>query len=216
LKTATEQEKAAIQQRIGHSLENRVIRLKEGAQAYTATFFGQPEIAKNVKRIFLSVDDGGYYERIFGPEMTAEKVIIAHKIKTFVDSYVSSFATLRRKSQASDNLVEIYTPILGASLAAKHGDVVHQVMPQCSLFLCGTIYRDLVNLQQVEAHNIPETLEKIGINLIQEHLEHIIDFAKGNKDKADRSWPVLLKSNAFYNYVMAYMEGIRKASNKAA
>ena len=60
LKTATSEEQAAIQRRIGHTLDGRIIRLKEGAQAYTATFYGQPEIAKkNVKKIFLSVDDGG-------------------------------------------------------------------------------------------------------------------------------------------------------------
>ena len=71
LKSATVEEKAAIQRRIGHSLENRIIRLKDGAQAYTATFFQQPEIAKkNPKRIFLSIEDGGNYERIFSADMT--------------------------------------------------------------------------------------------------------------------------------------------------
>src|SRR5438045_9355748 len=60
LKASTPDEKAAIEQRIGRTLEGRVIRLKEGAQAYTATFYGQPEIAKkNPKKIFLSVSDGG-------------------------------------------------------------------------------------------------------------------------------------------------------------
>jgi hypothetical protein len=210
LKTATEEEKAAIQQRITHPLEGRVIRLKDGAQAYTATFYGQPEIAKkNVKKIFLSVDDGGYYERIFSTDMTAEKVIIAHEIKEFVDEFIRSYTTNKRKSQAGVNAAEIDAPILGEALAKKHGDVIHQVMPQCSLFLCGTLYRDLVSLQDFQPSKIPDTLKERGVALIREHLMYVIDFAKNNRDKADRSWPVLLKSNTFFTHIMAYLAGIR-------
>ncbi|MHC2394559.1 hypothetical protein [Bradyrhizobium liaoningense] len=49
--------------------------------------------------------------------------------------------------------------------------------------------------------------------LIRAHLLHIIDFAKNNKDKADKSWPVLLKSNAFFNHInhiTAYVAGVAK------
>jgi hypothetical protein len=105
LKSATPEELVAIQRRIGHPLENRIIRLEDGAQAYTATFYGQPEIAKkNLAKIFLSVADGGNYERIFSAEMTAEKVVIAHKIKLFVDDFVKRFGGIRRKLQASDDV----------------------------------------------------------------------------------------------------------------
>jgi hypothetical protein len=98
LNNATPEEKAAIETRIGHGLDGRIIRLKEGAQAYTATFYGQPEVAKkNPAKIFLSVSDGGNYERIFSADMTAEKMIIAHEIKTFVDDFVRRFASIRRK-----------------------------------------------------------------------------------------------------------------------
>jgi AIPR protein len=66
LKNATPEEITAIEKRIGRSLDARTIRLKDGAQAYTATFYGQPELAKkNPKKIFLSVDDGGSFEKIF-------------------------------------------------------------------------------------------------------------------------------------------------------
>jgi hypothetical protein len=208
LKNATPEERAAIQQRIGRPLEDRTIRLKDGAQAYTATFYGQPEIAKkNPKKIFLSVEDGGSYERIFSPEMTAEKMIIAHEIKVFVDDFVRTFATIRRKAQASDNLQVAYEPILGAELAAQHSDVIHQVMAQCSLFLCGTIYKDLVDLQKMDPCSIPQILKEDGYPLIRAHLQYIIDYATSNKDKADRSWPVLLKSNAFFTFITAYLAG---------
>lgn len=46
--------------------------------------------------------------------------------------------------------------------------------------------------------------------LIQEHLGLIVEYAKKNKDKADRSWPTLLKSNTFFGYITAYLAGVRK------
>jgi hypothetical protein len=192
-------------------LEGRIIRLKDGAQAYTATFYGQPEVAKkNPKRIFLSTEDGGNYERIFSADLTAEKMIIAFQIKTFVDDFVRRFSAIRRKVQASDDIKAAYRPVLGEQLAAQHSDVIHQVMAQCSLFLCGTLFKDLVELQGKDPSAIPEELQKVGSSLIQEHLLYILDYARKNKDKADRSWPVLLKSNQFFVFITAYLAGIRK------
>ena len=210
LKSLTEQEMETIKQRIGHqSLEDRIIKLKEGAQAYTATFYQQPEIAKkNPKKIFLSSEDGGQFEKIFSTDMTAEKVIIAHKIKTFVDSLVRRFAGIRRKLQAADDVEAAYAPVIGATLAAFPD--IHQVIPQCSLFICGTVYRDCVQLQGNAPSSIPAILEQRGNALIQEHLGLIVEYAKNNKDKADRSWPTLLKSNTFFSYISAYLSGIRK------
>jgi hypothetical protein len=211
LKSATPEELAVIGRRIGHTLEDRVIRLKDGAQAYTATFYGQPEVAKkNPAKIFLSVADGGNYERIFSADMTAEKVVIAHKIKLFVDDFVRRFAGIRRKLQATDDVVAAYRPILGEELTRKHNSVIHQVMAQCSLFVCGTIYKDLVDFKKKDPAEIPEILRIQGDTLIREHLLYIIDYAKGNKDKADRSWPVLLKSNTFFTYITTYLAGIRR------
>jgi AIPR protein len=46
LSNLTENEKVALARRIGHSIDGRIIRWKDGAQAYTATFYGQPENAK--------------------------------------------------------------------------------------------------------------------------------------------------------------------------
>ena len=128
LDSATAEEKAAISQRISHEVSGRVIKLKEAAQAYTSTFYGQPEIAKkNVRKIFLLVEDGGYYERIFSSAMTGEKIIIAHKIKIFVDDFVKKFATVRRRVQGSDlpDIISGYETILGVELAEKDYDVAH-------------------------------------------------------------------------------------------
>jgi hypothetical protein len=101
-------------------------------------------------------------------------------------------------------------------LANGYKDVVHQVLPQCSLFLCGTIYKDLVDFQKKDPSTIPAFLQTDGRALIQEHLLHILNYAKGNRSKADKSWPVLLKSNAFFSYITAYLKGMRAASPTAS
>jgi hypothetical protein len=215
LKNATPEEITAIEKRIGHSLDARTIRLKDGAQAYTATFYGQPELAKkNPKKIFLSVDDGGSFEKIFSSDMTAEKMIVAHEIKLFVEEFVKQFSIIRRKTQAADNLCVAYEPVLGKNLSALHSEVIHQVLAQCSLFLCGTIFKDLVEMQKMDFRSIPAFLAQNGSTLMQEHLLHTINYAKANKDKADKSWPVLLKSNTFFTYIVAYLQGIRQGTGK--
>ena len=67
-----------------------------------------------------------------------------------------------------------------------------------------------MGLQGKDPSEIPAVLSKEGPALIKEHLLHILDYASKNKDKADRSWPVLLKSNQFFLYVTAYLAGIRR------
>ena len=214
LKSLTEEEKDTIKHQIANpTIQDRTIKLKEGAQAYTATFYQQPEIAKkNPKRIFLSIDDGGLFERIFSSEMTAEKIIVAHEIKAFVDDFVRRFGKARRKLREGDDVSLAYAPIVGSTLA-EYPDI-HQVIPQCSLFICGTLYKDLVGFQGNPFSSIPGILSCRGDELVREHLHVVVDFAKNNKDKADRSWPTLLKSNAFFGFITAYLEGLRRNENQ--
>lgn len=216
LKASTAEEKAAIEKRIGKPLEGRAISLKEAAQAYTATFYGQPEVAKkNVGRIFSAVADGGHFERIFSSEMTAEKVITAWQIKIVVDDFVKRFSSARKKLQPSDDVSEAYKPILGKVLTEESKDSIHQVMPQCSLFLCGILYKDMVDLEGLDPNKVPEILKISGQQRMQDLLYHLVVFAKNNKDKANKSWPVLLKSNAFFTYVCTYLQGIRAGKQNA-
>jgi hypothetical protein len=69
-----------------------------------------------------------------------------------------------------------------------------------------------VDFQKKDPSEIPKLLQENGRALIQEHLLHILSYARKNKSKADKSWPVLLKSNAFFGFVTAYLEGIRLGS----
>src|SRR5207248_404200 len=110
---------------------------------------------------------GGHFERIFSSEMTAEKLIISYGIKIHVDQFVRRFTSLRKKAQASENTEAIYARVLGASLAKRHITAVQQVMPQCSVFLCGIIYKDLVELGGMDPSKILDSLKTNGDSLIQ-------------------------------------------------
>ena len=96
-------------------------------------------------------------------------------------------------------------------MAAAHTDVIDQVIPPRSLFVGGTIFKDLAELRNQDPSTIPDILIGDGASLIQDHLLHIISFAKSIREKADKSWPTMLKSNTFFNYVVAYLRGIRRA-----
>lgn len=120
----TDAEKQKIEQRIGYSLEGRIIKLKEGAQAYVATYFRQPELAKkSVSQIFLSTEDGGSFERVFNDELSAEKLIIAQQIKWHVDGFVKQFMTRKRRKDRVADWKKDYIELLGAELISKHSDV---------------------------------------------------------------------------------------------
>lgn len=210
LASATVNEKAAIETRIGGTLVDQVIRLKEGTQAYVATFFGQPELAKkNVKKIFASSKDGGYFERVFSADMTAHKVIIAHQLKACTDSFVKRFSTKKRRKDRVENWKTDYSELLGSKIVEEFPDDVDQVMPQCSVFLCATIFRDFKEFLHKDPSELPGHLQENGDKLIREHLYYILMYARENKSRAGKSWPVLLKSNSFFERVCSYVQGIR-------
>jgi hypothetical protein len=212
LATSTEDERAAIERRIGGPLDGHTIKLKEGAQAYVATFFSQPELAKkNVKKIFTSIDNGGFYERVFSAEMTAEKLIIAHQLKAHVDSFVKRFSACKRKRDKAPDWESHYESLLGNDIVRNFAEEIDQVMPQCAIFVCGTVFRDFCDFQRRDPSELPHFLGGEGDSIIREHLCHILICAKRNKSRANKSWPALLKSNSFFERVCAYIEGIRAA-----
>ena len=142
--------------------------------------------------------------------MTAERVIIAHQLKTHVDSFVKRFATCKRRRDRVEDWKAIYCELLGSEIVDRFSEDIEQVMPQCSIFVCGTIFRDFVDFQQKDPTDLPPCLNLEGDDWIREHLNHILQFAKANKSRASKSWPSLLKSNSFFERVCGYIQGIRR------
>lgn len=200
-------ERESIEQRIGRSLEDRVIGIKEGTQAYVSTFFREPELAKkNVKRMFLGSQDGGYFERIFSEDLSAEKFVVAQQIKWLVDDFVKQFMTRKRRKARVENWYEDYKDLLGENLMKDHSDVIDQVVPQSSIFLCAILFEEQVRILQVAPEDLEEQL-KVSIEPMLDKLYMVIGFAKANPQIANKSWPTLLKSQPFFENVVSYLKG---------
>lgn len=202
----TTAERSAIENQIKGSLDDRIIRLKEGAQAYTATYMRQPEWAKkNPKRIFLGAEDGGYFDRVFSSELTAEKFVAAHRLAQCVNEYVRQFMTRKRRKERVADWRTDYKELLGSRLVEKHGTIVDQVIPQSALFLTAMVFDLRVTIQSHVIADVISELEKeneILNNLIFDAIE-----VAQHDPSLSKSWPTLLKSQPFFDKVTSFQRG---------
>lgn len=205
----TDTEQVAASQRIGRKLEGRVIALKDGAQAYTATYFRNPELAKkDPQKIFMGIHDGGYFEKIFDDEITAEKFSTAQQIKGLVDSFVNQFMTRKRRKNRVADWQSEYKELSGEGLVEKWGDKLDQVIPQSGIFLCAILFEDHVRAQNKQPESLLRTLGSSSGNvLVQDALGVIISQGVNTPGMANKSWPTLLKSQTFFELISAYMKG---------
>jgi len=209
-------ERAAIESQIGAPLNERVIRLKEGAQAFVATYMRQPELAKkNPKRIFVGSSDGGYFDRVFGGELTAERFVYAHRIARAVDDYVRHFMTRKRRKERTDDWKADYATLLSEGLVSRHSALVDQVVPQSAIFLTAAVFDLCIGMRERPIADVIEELERPDFTALNELLDQTISFA-AKDDSFSKSWPTLLKSQAFFEKFMAYMKGRESAATSAA
>jgi hypothetical protein len=199
-------ESLAIEAQIGFPLAERVIRLKEGAQAYVATYLRQPELAKkNPKKIFLSANDGGYFDRVFNSDLTAEKFVTAQQIAARVNEYVRQFMARKRRKERVENWKKDLAEILGEKLVSEHADVLDQVIPQSAVFLAALVFDLRVVAQKLSVESL---LGELGSNhnLLNELIHRLIDIGKAQRGTS-RSWPTLLKSQSFFENVASLARG---------
>lgn len=207
-------ERSAIETRIGRSLDDHVISLKEGTQAYVATFFRQPEMAKkNPKRIFLGAQDGGSFERIFSADLSAEKFVQAQRLAWSIEAFVKQFMARKRRKDRVENWREDYKSLLGDPLVDKHVEVVEQVVPQSAVFLSGLAYEEWVRLRNRDINKLISALDAGSTEILRRHLLLLIDYAKSNPNLT-KSWPTLLKSQSFFDNVSSYLKGLVQAETR--
>lgn len=211
----TNQEKEEIVQRIGHDLEGRVIKLKEGAQAYVTTFYRQPELAKkNAKKIFLGPKDGGHFEKIFDENMSAENFALAYRIKNRIDYFTKQFLTRKRRKTKVADWRSDYKEVLSEEIVDDYGEELDQVIPQSAVFLCAIIFEEQVRVLGSNPENLLVMLNQEGEKILVGGLRTILKFAKDNPNNpqiANKNWPNLLKSQTFFENVASFIKG--RASN---
>lgn len=206
--TLTPGERAAIELRIGRSLDGSTIRLKDGLQAYTGTFLRQPELAKkNPKKIFEGAQDGGIFDKVFGNDLTAEKVIASHRLSALVNDYVRQFMTRKRKKEKVENWQADYQTLLGERVIKKHSAVIDQVVPQSAIFLSAIVFDEWVNILKKPLDELLAQLESKDYTILNTKIEQLIDFVK-EKEKDAKSWPTLLKSQVLFDNFSSYLRGV--------
>ena len=204
VKGFTEAERREAEARISQSLDGRVIRLKEGTQAYSATYMRQPELAKkNPKLMFVGSSDGGYFDRIFGRDLTAEKFVKAQSIASFVAEFVKEFMKRKRRKERVENWEDDYADFLGHEIVQLHGSLLDQVIPQSAIYLVAASFEEAVRLQDGEVDALISDLESDGTFRLVRIIESTIAFAKGDT-RWTGSWPTLLKSQSFFDQYCSF------------
>lgn len=203
----TPAEKAQAEAKIGRPLEGHVIRLKEGTQAYVSTYIRQPEMAKkNPKLMFLGSQDGGFFERIFNDELTAERFVAAQQLAWQVGEFVKRFMTRKRRRDRVADWTSDYATHLGKALVARHGSLLDQVIPQSAVFLCAIAFEVEVTIRGRTVDEVVSELEGADYESIIQYLDLLIRFASKDKNLS-ASWPTLLKSQSFYDRFVSYLKG---------
>jgi hypothetical protein len=207
VKGFTEAERHEAESRIGHVLEGHVIKLKEGTQAYVATFMRQPELAKkNPKLMFMGRSDGGYFDRIFSRDLTAEKFVKAQSIAVAVTLFVKEFMKRKRRKERVENWEDDYSEFLGRETVERHGVVLDQVIPQSAIFLIAASFEEAVVLQGKDIDLFISDLTSDGNAMLVNIIDSTIRFAAGDP-RWSRSWPTLLKSQSFFENYFSFRRG---------
>ena len=211
LKYLTEEERLQIERKIGQRLDEHVIPLKEGTQAYAATYYRQPELAKkNQKLLFMSRSDNGHFERIFNTELTAEKFLNSYKLKIYINDYVKTFGAMKRRKSRVDDWHAEYQQFLGDAVFDNFGDIIDQVVPQSAVFLSSVLFEKYTKIQQKGTEELLSDLNNNSQTIINNALSIILNFARNNPEIANKSWPTLLKSQTFFNHICSYLSGLEE------
>jgi hypothetical protein len=206
VKQLSKEEIELLENQLGQSLGDRVIPLKEGAQSYVAVYLGELELAKkNPQKIFQERLDDGVFERIFDDNLTAEKFINSYRIRSAVQDFVDEFGKLKRKRAKMDNWQLEYTKLFGDELVPTHSDLLHQILPQSSLFLCALIYWKHVNLKEMPIDALIEKLEST-FEVQIDALKDLIRFNEEKPQQISKMWPTLLKTQTFFESVKEYLK----------
>lgn len=197
-----------LEARFGAPLSDRVVPLKDGMQAYVATYYGDPQLAKkDSSKIFT--DDGGSFSSILQSELTAEKIRDAYELSRLVSVQVDRFKVLKRKRYSDDaERRSAYIKEFGSVVEGQF-DELDAAIPQVTIFGMAVLYekhvifekRNLVEVVRALAGD-PSGIWKAFVELIE---------CRGALDD-ERSWPTLLKSGQFYRDAVVHLVSVWKGS----
>jgi hypothetical protein len=136
-----------------------VIPLKDGMQAYVATYFGDPQLAKkDPARMFT--DDSGSFSRILRSELTAEKFRDAYAVSRLVSAQVDRFKRLKRKWYTTESdRKKSYVQTLGSNIEPVFEEL-DAAIPQITVFGLSLLFTKHVSVWNEKPQDFVARLEK--------------------------------------------------------
>lgn len=190
-----------LENKFGSPLSDHVIPLKDGMQAYVATWYGDPQLAKkDSSKIFT--DDGGSFSKILQSDLTAEKVRDAYELSRVVTSQVDGFKKLKRKRYSNNSeRKKAYIKNLG-SVVEPVFDELDAAIPQITIFGMAALFEKFVIVKKQSLSELIAML-KTDPGEIWKLFEELI--AARRSLKLENSWPTLLKAGAFYRDAIKHL-----------
>lgn len=184
-----------LEKKFGAPLSSKVIPLKDGMQAYVATFYGDPQLAKkDPAKIFT--DDFGSFSKILQSELTAEKFRDAYQLGRQVSVEVDRFKKIKRKRYSSDSeRKKAYVTHIGFVVDPVLDDL-DAAIPQITIFGLASLYRKFTLNRSGD--KLGEFVSEIRSDpqIVWSVLVDLIDTKRSLG--SEKSWPTLLKSGTFY------------------
>jgi len=194
-----------LENKFGSPLSNHVIPLKDGMQAYVATFFGDPQLAKkDPSKIFT--DDGGSFSKVLQSDLTAEKFRDAYELSQAVTAQVDRFKKLKRKRYLNENdRMKAYVTQIGTVVNTVFSDL-DSAVPQITVFGMAILFKKAQ--RRTSESPLRDLLDEIKVDPAPIWTAIVELIASKNQLNIEKSWPTLLKSGSFFRDVATHLSKI--------
>lgn len=190
-----------LENKFGSPFSNHVIPLKDGMQAYVATYYGDPQLAKkDPAKIFT--DDGGSFSKILQSDLTAEKFRNAYRLSRLVSAQVDQFKRLKRKRYSDETeRRNTYIKEFGAFVGSEFQEL-DLAVPQISIFGMALLFE---KNKVLGGGNLEDFVDKASADSTEIWRGFIELISVRSALGIDQSWPTLLKSGTFYRDAVAHL-----------
>ena len=191
----------------GSPFSNHVIPLKDGMQAYVATYYGDPQLAKkDPSKIFT--DDGGSFSKILQSDLTAEKFRDAYQLSRVVSAQVDRFKRLKRKRYADEaERKTAYVTEIGTFVDSVFSEL-DSAVPQISIFGMAILFE---KNRVIGGETLREFVVRVSSDPTPIWRSFVELISARSALGIEQSWPTLFKSGTFYRDAVAHIKTILAA-----
>lgn len=191
-----------LEDKFGSPFSKHVIPLKDGMQAYVATYYGDPQLAKkDPAKIFT--DDGGSFSKVLQSGLTAEKFRDAYQLSRLVSDQVDRFKRLKRKRYSDEaERKTAYVTEIGTFVDSVFPEM-DLAVPQISVFGMALLF-EKIKIENVEG--LKDFVERASADPTPIWRCFVELISARSALGTEKSWPTLLKSATFYRDAVAHLK----------